>query len=244
MRPSGGQAVALFLEDQLLTVAERKRLAVAADLDPIRRQELGQFLTPAPVASFLASLFDLSHGYPEGATLLDPGAGVGSLLAAFVDRWLREVGHPPLSITAVEVEPTLHVPLSATLGACAEGTEISGSLVRDDFVQWATDQLGAWWGSGSTFDFVIMNPPYHKIGSGSRERRLLSGLGVEVSNIYAAFLALAYRLLREGGQLVAITPRSFTNGPYFRAFRRDLLKQVAFSRIHVYDTRDSAFADG
>jgi adenine-specific DNA-methyltransferase len=104
--------------------------------------------------------------------------------------------------------------------------------------------LGAWWGSEITFDFVIMNPPYHKIATSSRERRLLAGLGIEVSNIYAAFLALAFRLLRNGGQLVAITPRSFANGPYFRSFRLDLLKHMTFKQIHIYDSRSSAFADG
>jgi adenine-specific DNA-methyltransferase len=236
--------VPVATDNQLLRFAEEKRLAVAPGLNPARRQELGQFLTPLPVAAFLASLFDMSGGYPGGATLLDPGAGVGSLSAAFVDRWLREAGHPPLAITAVEIDPALHPPLSSTLRACGQIPAVSGSIVPHDFVEWATDQLGAWWGSETTFDFVIMNPPYHKIGTASRERRLLAGLGIEVSNIYAAFLALAFRLLRDGGQLVAITPRSFTNGPYFRSFRHDLLKHMTFRQIHVYDSRTSAFADG
>ena len=43
--------------------------------------------------------------------------------------------------------------------------------------------------------------------------------------------------------MVAITPRSFCNGPYFEPFRRYFLRQMRFRRIHVFDTRDSAFAD-
>ena len=53
----------------------------------------------------------------------------------------------------------------------------------------------------------------------------------------------AVKLLAAGGELVAITPRSFMNGPYFRPFRQALSRELAFRRIHVYDARDAAFAD-
>jgi adenine-specific DNA-methyltransferase len=68
-------------------------------------------------------------------------------------------------------------------------------------------------------------------------------LGVEVSNLYAAFIAISARLLKPEGQLVAIIPRSFANGPYFRSFRSDFLRMMSLRRIHVYEARDSAFGD-
>lgn len=43
--------------------------------------------------------------------------------------------------------------------------------------------------------------------------------------------------------MVAITPRSFCNGPYFESFRRLFLREMRFTRVHVFDTRDRAFAD-
>ncbi len=88
-----------------------------------------------------------------------------------------------------------------------------------------------------------MNPPYRKLARNSYERNLLRLAGIDVPNLYAAFVSLGIRLLAPGGQLVAITPRSFTNGPYFKAFRRDLLSRTTFRRIHVYDARDLAFSD-
>jgi adenine-specific DNA-methyltransferase len=42
---------------------------------------------------------------------------------------------------------------------------------------------------------------------------------------------------------VAITPRSFANGPYFRDLRSELLKRGRFRRIHVLEARDRVFAD-
>jgi adenine-specific DNA-methyltransferase len=66
---------------------------------------------------------------------------------------------------------------------------------------------------------------------------------VRVTNLYAAFLVRAIRALSAGGQLVAITPRSFANGPYFRALRAALLDRASFERVHVFETRDQVFAD-
>jgi adenine-specific DNA-methyltransferase len=66
---------------------------------------------------------------------------------------------------------------------------------------------------------------------------------VETSNLYAGFLAVTARLLAPGGEMVAITPRSFCNGPYFEPFRRFFLRDMCFRRIHVFDARDRAFAD-
>jgi len=64
-----------------------------------------------------------------------------------------------------------------------------------------------------------------------------------VTNLYPAFMALAAALLEPGGQLCAITPRSFANGPYFRPFREFFLDRMALDRLHVYEERDSLFAE-
>ena len=80
------------------------------------------------------------------------------------------------------------------------------------------------------------------IGSRAPDRRLLRSVGVETGNLYTGFLALAARLLAPGGELVAITPRSFCSGPYFRPFRELFLELVALRRIHVFEDRGRAFA--
>ncbi|MEJ7713502.1 MAG: hypothetical protein WKF84_27575 [Pyrinomonadaceae bacterium] len=70
------------------------------------------------------------------------------------------------------------------------------------------------------FTHAILNPPYRKINSSSDTRLYLRAVGIETSNLYTAFLALTTRLLTSGGQLVAITPRSFCNGSYFRLVQK------------------------
>ena len=95
-----------------------------------------------------------------------------------------------------------------------------------------------------SFDLVIMNPPYGKMRTASATSERLRRLGIRTSNLYSAFVWLASRLLAPNGQLVAITPRSFCNGSYFRAFRQALLDDCALRDIHVFESRDTAFRDG
>jgi adenine-specific DNA-methyltransferase len=92
---------------------------------------------------------------------------------------------------------------------------------------------------------VLMNPPYRKLGARSAEAMALRGEGdpVRATNLYAAFLLRAIRALPNDGQLVAITPRSFANGPYFRDLRADLLKRASFDQIHAFTARDRVFSD-
>ncbi len=219
---------------------EARRQRVSEQLEQSRRIELGQFFTPSPIATFLSSMFDLRD---RPSSLLDPGAGVGSLTAAFVARWGAECSSP-LSVTACEVDSSLHDELSATLTSCEQVPNVGADLLEANFIEWSTESLGGLrFEAAPTFSHVVMNPPYRKLANGSHDRNLLRWVGMDAPNLYAAFLALGARLLEPGGQLVAITPRSFANGPYFRSFRRDLLSWVSLRRIHVYDSRDVAFAD-
>src|SRR5205823_9492734 len=93
------------------------------------------------------------------------------------------------------------------------------------------------------FDCEILNPPYRKINRESETRLTLREVGIETSNLYTGFLSLTLMLLVPGGELVAITPRSFCNGPYFKPFRKQLLDTLAMRRIHVFDSRQVAFQE-
>lgn len=224
----------------LLLRVEARRVDARNQLDQSRRTELGQFMTVAGVASFIASFFDATGG---PARLLDPGAGVGSLATAVVERFHREAGGE-VSVTAVELEEALIPRLQSTLDELSTAFGVNAELVHDDFIDWGADRAAGFAAVNfEPFDLVVMNPPYRKIATSSRERVRLSGLGLEVSNLYAGFVAVSIRLLKPGGQLVAIIPRSFANGPYFRSFRADFLRSMSFRRLHVYTARNSAFGD-
>lgn len=93
--------------------SEFYRVDAVLKLDPRRRSDLGQYMTPAPIARFMASLFSDVSG---DIRLLDPGAGVGSLTAAFVER-ISSAPEKPRSVVfvAYEIEPVLASYLRNTL---------------------------------------------------------------------------------------------------------------------------------
>ncbi|GAB1512487.1 BsuBI/PstI family type II restriction endonuclease [Actinophytocola sp. KF-1] len=236
--------------DELLAEVETRRTRVGGLVSAANKRQLGQVFTPREVAVRIAAQPDLER-QTGTLTILDPGAGVGVLAAAMVARVLRERPDLPIAITAVEVDEALLEPLHATLAACRQaaasvGIELTYEVIAADFVSWATScVLGSLDNPDEhrQFDIVIQNPPYGKVQRGSAVRRYLSMLGIDVPNVYAAFLALGSRLLTKGGQLVAITPRSFCNGTYFRSFRRELLREVGVERVAVFNERGTLFGD-
>lgn len=227
--------------------AEIAGVRYAATLPAISRSELGQFLTPAGIARLLVDQFASPTG---DIRLLDPGAGVGTLTAAFVDRLVRQPsGVNSVRLTAFEIEPAFHAPLDAMLRNCCQamrgiGVQAEYELRREDFLFAAAARIEPtlFASSAATYTHAILNPPYRKLNGGGRERILLARAGLETGNLYSAFVWLAMLQLAPGGELTAITPRSFCNGAYFRPFRQALLREMALDRIHVFDSRSTAFA--
>ncbi|MEH2157520.1 BsuBI/PstI family type II restriction endonuclease [Nostoc sp.] len=234
----------------LLGQVDLLRIAASLKQEQKQKGKLGQFLTPAPVAELMAGMFD-KLDLPQ-ISLLDAGAGVGSLLAAFVANLCQRKRRPAnLDIVAYEIDPFLIVYLHQTLKLCARECQIAGiSLnyeIRDtDFIEDAVRLL-----SPSLFDnpdncrftHAILNPPYLKINAHSKVRGLLRSIGLEASNLYTGFIAATVQLLESRGELVAISPRSFCNGPYFKDFRRMFLEMMALDQIHIFESRQEAFSD-
>ena len=233
-------------QGNLIEQVEFFRLDANRRLDPKERARLGQFMTPPPVAALMASMFDLPR---DEIRILDPGAGVGSLSAAFVAELCgREQKPARISVTACEIDPAMIRYLRSTLELCRwscreAGVEFLADIHEADFIDWGSEMLGGdLFGNGTArFDACIVNPPYRKINTDSAERARLSSVGVETSNLYSGFVAIACRLMHPGGEFVAITPRSFANGPYFRPFRQQFLRSMSLQRVHVFESRNSSF---
>ena len=231
-----------------LSLAEEARHHQLEVGDRHHRRALGQFFTPAETALLLASLSTLTL---DRLRLLDAGAGAGALSAALISEICSRSSRPKeIFLTAYELDEALLSTLQDTLVACEKACDSSGiSLKWDvrhtDFVESAVNSLdaGLFQTEQPRFDVAILNPPYKKFRSESRVRQLLRRVDIETSNLYAAFMALAVLLLDEGGELVAITPRSFCNGPYFRPFREHLLRNLNLTRLHVFESRGRAFQE-
>jgi hypothetical protein len=106
--------------------------------------------------------------------LLDPGAGVGSLSAAFVaEMCRREVRPDEISVTACELDPMLIDYLHSTLELCKEVSENAGirfeaRILAKDFLEvGASTFVGDLFAAGENerFDCAILNP---RIGRSAR----------------------------------------------------------------------------
>jgi len=238
----------------LLERLDLERLAISNRLaaDPKRRANLGQFFTPSSVAHFMAAMLQVPKP-PKELRILDAGGGSGVLTAAAVAELCgRPKAKRPRSLHATvwEIDELLAEDLARTFEHCSAvcreaGVTFTGEHRQENFILDAADLVD---GGGlftpkdrPRFHVAIMNPPYRKLRSDSDERARMGSVGIETSNLYSAFVWLALELLEDGGELVAITPRSFMNGSYFRPFRQALSRELAFHRVHVYDARDVAF---
>lgn len=233
----------------LLATVDASRKEATGQLDPSGRSSFGQFLTPLPTARLMASMIG-----PMGDSIriLDPGAGIGALFSSAVEELVGRTKPPKkIHVVAYEVDLELLSYLKRSVSLCetfcsSRGVQFTAEIRACDFIADTADRLREGLfdkPDEPEFDLVIQNPPYRKVGANSDVRHLTESFGPEVVNLYAAFLAASVRLLREGGELVAITPRSFCNGPYFKPFRHFLLDRMRIERFHLFASRNKAFKE-
>lgn len=221
-------------------IADVNRVEANGLLDEKLRGKLGQFMSSSAVSKILADMFENVDGEHR---LLDAGAGVGSLTAAFVERVKNNA--TSIDLTCFELSSIMNYYLSDTLTHCSKTCELYGvqwkqTVVEEDFIQHSVERILSN-NFKPSYNKAILNPPYLKIASSGTERAALKKVSFETGNLYSAFVGLAIKLLEDGGELVAITPRSFCNGPYFNDFRRLLLDSCSINKIHVFNSRKSAF---
>lgn len=225
---------------QVLDVIDEERLKINPLLK--KKYELGQFLTPSSIANFMASLFHKNK--ITKPKVLDAGAGIGTLTSAFLNRIVKEDLSDEVEVTAIEIDDMLRARIPYMLSIFENQIDLKLNIIPNDFIEWAVNcLLDENITKKVRFTHAILNPPYKKISSASRHRKLLRKVGIETVNLYSAFLALVVELMDNNGQVVAIIPRSFCNGTYFRPFRELILNKTAIKHIHLFDSRDRAFKD-
>ena len=165
---------------------------------------LGQVYTKQAVADFMVRLFTITGE----ARVLDPCFGRGVFVKSLLDN-------TEFFVDGVEIDETSYESFK-------NPDEVRCHLTNGDFF----DVEG-------TFDGIIMNPPYVR----QEELDKLAPLGVtkqklqsacwmmnisSKANLYMYFILRAILLLREGGELIAIFPNSWTNTPVGKQFNEQM----------------------
>ncbi len=234
------------MTDSLTRLAAEQQRQFDATTLPRTRKERGHFGTTPAIADFMAGMFT---EIPQGPVrVLDPGAGVGTLSAAVCQRVLQQKNRRELLFELWENDQRLEPRLRTTMEACQKtlkdaGHEMQFAVETGDFVLEHAEPSLFRAASDASFDLVIVNPPYFKVRKDAESARAMAHVVHGQPNIYAFFMAVAADLLRDGGEMVAITPRSYFNGPYFKRFRKWFFDRMTARQIHVFESRTDAFQE-
>lgn len=201
------------------------------------RKALGQFFTSQVIADYMASM--LHKPEESNTSILDAGAGTGILTAAAAMH-LLELGCKVVHAVLYELDSSVIAHLNQTMKVIeslyqSKKGKFTFEVRNSDFVLDRPNKT-------ESFDVSVINPPYFKYNvKTSPYAKAVSDLYNGDPNIYASFMAIVASCLNQGGQMVAITPRSFTNGLYFKNFRDYLLHTTAIESIHIFKHRDRVF---
>lgn len=201
--------------------AIRTRIKAIARTPEETRQALAQHLTPPEVAALATDLFSDTN---EDIACLDLGGGTGILSVALMERYGDQVRR----MDTIEIDHTLAKVYDEEIRAWVPGTTVVGDVLAYGTID------------GTRYDRIILNPPYKKMAADDPRQLTLP---VHSANLYSAFIMRGIQQLADGGELVAIVPRSWTNGDYFAPFRRYALGACSLDALHVYGSRDEVFSD-
>ena len=219
------------------------------------RKNKGQFFTPKEVAIFMAKLISVNQ---REIKVLDPGAGTGILVVSLCEvmKSINQDENIKIMIDIYENDPNLLPLLEAVLQECLNemkdlGYDVEFNIYEQDFILhnaiYFSKELIDPWASKkrSYYDIVISNPPYYKINKNSPYSIAMRELIYGQPNIYVLFMASATSLLRDGGEGIFITPRSFCSGLYYKKSREWFLNNTTIDHIHIFESRKDIFdSDG
>ena len=186
-------------------------------------KQLGQVATPEAIGTVMAPW--VMSAKPR--TVLDPGAGLGGLLAACrqLDRHVQLVG----------VERDIETLKRAKIAA-PRGTK----LILADYLKSDT----------GLFDGIIANPPYvkaHRLDYSEDdwcyfEERLCTPLD-RLTNLYALFLLKIWEDLAPGGRAAIILPAEFLNANFGHEIKDRLVRSIRPAALVVFAPSVNLFAN-
>jgi adenine-specific DNA-methyltransferase len=236
-------------EEDSVSYAERLGTWYSSQTTEPHRRNFGIFFTPSSIARHMGGL--CRNGTGHFVRILDPSAGTGILGCAAAEAISQSADAPRhIELVCYEVDEGLRDLLEAALSHLRRrlgprGIRFRFRIESSDFLIANAEAIeaGLLRFGDPMFDAVICNPPYFKIPKSDPRARACSRVVYGQPNIYGLFMAIGASLLREGGRLVFITPRSYASGPYFQRFREFFFNLIRPTDIHVFDSRTDAFSD-
>jgi len=217
-------------------------------IDSIHKKSHGQYFTPAEIARFMAEKLTITK---SNIKILDPGFGTGNLTSALIEQISKFKEVKNIELIAYENDEKLNNYSNQVLEyiskwVSANNIKFDYELRTKDFIIDNENKLHHQDlifenSKDECYDIIIANPPYFKLSIEDERAKLAKDIINGHPNIYAIFLYLSLKMLKEDGEYVFIVPRGFASGQYFKLFRERFFEIAKLEWIHIFDSRRKPF---
>ncbi|MEG1312539.1 MAG: Eco57I restriction-modification methylase domain-containing protein [Romboutsia sp.] len=224
----------------MINQIEKNTLEFQKKVSKKERKAKAQFFTTLSIAQYMSSITN-KYNDKDIINLLDCGAGTGILACSLIDKLIQEGFRGQINIDLYENDPKVVEVLIDNINIYKLKYEnLNVNIFQENFVlankeKWENKEFKG------EYDIIIANPPYKKLTKSAEESIAMQSVVYGQPNIYFLFMAMAVQLLKLEGEMIFITPRSFTSGAYFKAFRNYFLDNINLTNIHIFNSRNDVF---
>lgn len=228
--------------------ADKLGVCYAKSVNQEHKKSNGQFFSPVEIAELMGTF---TKNGDKIIRILDPGCGTAILTCALLEQLAdNNENLENVDLVVYETDSELIPYTKKSLDYLQEWLKqkkisFQYSLQVNDFIlenaDCLTDNGNLFSINTIPFDIIISNPPYFKLSID--DSRAIAGKAVVNGhpNIYAIFMAISARLLKNNGELIFITPRSYASGSYFKLFREYFFKIIEMDIVHLFVSRKDTF---
>lgn len=204
--------------DEIIEKVEQLSLKYTNSTDKAHLKKNGQFFTVDK--DLLERLLD-DYAWGSNTSILEPSCGSGTIIAECI-----RAADSKYKIKGMDIEECL-VESTREIFKGYDNVEI----LKGNFLNAAFDEK---------FDLIVGNPPYFEMSLDEEQRKEFKDIICGRANIYALFIYKSIKLMKEGGELRFIIPRTILSGKYFSKLREyihekcDVIDIVKFNKSNMF----------
>lgn len=235
------------IDESPLSYAHRLSRAAAVAKTPAEKQNYGQYFTSLNTAKFMASFSEFVFS-GSIIRILDPGCGTAVLSCALIENLLTKFTNLSIELVCCEADPFV-IPFAKQaleylkLHVQKNGSTLDYKLFPEDFLSSRKNLFYSENANEPKYDIIISNPPFFKLPPGDDRKEIAQKVFGGQANIYSLFVYASVSLLKTGGELIFLIPRSFCSGSFFADFRKRIYDKLMFKNIHLYTSQEAVFEE-